>query len=358
MLKILDRYIIRKFLTTFFFMLSVIMILAMVFDLADKLTEFIEGGASAKEIIIDYYWNFILFYGNMFSSMIIFVSVIWFTAKMAQETEIIPIWNSGKPFGRFVRPYLIAATILMLISLVFNHFIIPSSNKVRLAFEEKYYRLTMSVSNYHAEFPGNQVVYFRTYTAQTNQITDLVIEQWDDHQHLKSFTKAATAENISGSNDWKLFNYYERIVGDTNDVLRSGASKDTTFQFSIDEMATRENVAEAMNYFELKNFIAREREKGSSMVAMYEIELYQRTSYPFATYVLTIIGIAVASRKKRGGIGINVAIGLGIIFIYIFAMKVTTVSAMNLGFPTYLAVWVPNILFGGVAYLLYRYAKR
>lgn len=339
-------------------MLSVITILAMVFDLADKLTEFIEGGASAKEIIIDYYWNFILFYGNMFSSMIIFVSVIWFTAKMAQETEIIPIWNSGKPFGRFVRPYLIAATILMLISLVFNHFIIPSSNKVRLAFEEKYYRLTMSVSNYHAEFPGNQVVYFRTYTAQTNQITDLVIEQWDDHQHLKSFTKAATAENISGSNDWKLFNYYERIVGDTNDVLRSGASKDTTFQFSIDEMATRENVAEAMNYFELKNFIAREREKGSSMVAMYEIELYQRTSYPFATYVLTIIGIAVASRKKRGGIGINVAIGLGIIFIYIFAMKVTTVSAMNLGFPTYLAVWVPNILFGGVAYLLYRYAKR
>lgn len=334
------------------------MILAMVFDLSEKLSEFLEGGASAKEIIFDYYWNFILFYGNMFSSMIIFVSVIWFTAKMAQDTEIVPIWNSGRPFGRFVRPYMIAATILMLISLGFNHFVIPRANKTRLIFEEKYYRLTMSVQNYHAEFPGNQVVYFRSYTAQTNQITDFVIEQWDDDQNLKSFLKAATAENIAGSNKWRLNNYFERIVGDTNDVIVSAATKDTVFQFSIDEMATRENIAEAMNFFELKEFIARERQKGSPVVAMYEVELYQRTSYPFATYVLTIIGIAVASRKKRGGIGVNIAIGLGIIFIYIFAMKVTTVSAMKLGFPAYIAVWVPNFLFGGVAYLLYRAAKR
>lgn len=330
----------------------------MVFDLAEKLGEFLDNDATAYEVIVEYYFNFILFYGNMFSSMIIFVSVIWFTAKMAQDTEIIPIWNSGKPFGRFVRPYLIAATILMIMSLIFNHFIIPHSNKERLAFEEKYYRMTMSVTDYHAEFPGHQVVYFRTYTAETNLIYDLVVEQWDENRNLKSFIKASTAENMPGSDKWKLHDYYERIVGDTNDRILSGALKDTTFQFSIDEMATRENIAEAMNYFELKEFIERERKKGSSMVAMYEIELYQRTSYPFATYVLTIIGIAVASRKKRGGVGINIAIGLGIIFIYIFAMKVTTVSAMNLGFPTYIAVWVPNILFGGVAYLLYRNAKR
>ena len=358
MLKILDRYIIRKFLATFFFMLGVIMILAMVFDLADKLGEFIEMGAPASEIIFEYYVNFILFYANMFSSMIIFVSVIWFTAKMAQDKEIIPIWKSGKPFSRFVRPYMIAATILMLISLFSNHFIIPGSNKERLAFEERYYRNSMSVEDYHAEFPGNQVVYFRTYTADNNLIHDLVIEQWDENRKLKSFIKAGTAENVRGSKEWKLHNYFERIVGDTNDIVRNGQEKDTTFLFSIDEMATRENIAEAMNFFELRAFIRREREKGSTMVPTYEIELYQRTSYPFATYVLTIIGIAVASRKKRGGVGINIAIGLGIIFIYIFAMKVTTVSAMNLGFPTYLAVWVPNVLFGGVAYILYKNAKR
>lgn len=356
MLKILDKYIIWKFLTTFFFMLGVIMILATVFDLSDKLSEFIANDASAYEVIFDYYVNFILFYSNMFSSMIIFVSVIWFTAKMAQDTEIIPIWNSGRKFGRFVRPYMIAATILMLFSLVFNHFIIPRSNHTRLAFEEKFYRNTISVQDYHAEFPGNTVVYFTSYSAENDIIHNLVVEKWSTDQKLISFVKATTAKNIHGNN-WKLFNYYGRIVGYPNDQIFEGEKKDTVFKFQIDEMATRENIAEAMTYFELKDFIKREREKGSSMVPMYEIELYQRTSYPFATYVLTIIGIAVASRKKRGGVGINIAMGLGIIFVYIFAMKVTTVAALNLGFVASVAVWIPNILFGGVAYLLYRNVK-
>ena len=150
MITLLDRYIIRKFLTTFFFMLGVIMLLATVFDLAEKLSEFLQNDASLSEVFFDYYVNFILFYGNMFSSMIVFVSVIWFTAKMAQDTEIIPILNSGKPFSRFLRPYMIGATVLMLGSLVFNHFIIPKANKVRLAFEEKYYWRGMSVQDYYA----------------------------------------------------------------------------------------------------------------------------------------------------------------------------------------------------------------
>jgi len=145
MLKILDRYIIRKFLTTFFFMLGVIMLLAMVFDLSERLSEFIDNQAPVSAIIVDYYLNFILFYGNMFSSMIIFVSVIWFTAKLAQDTEIIPMWNSGKPFHRFLRPYMISATILMIISLVMNHFILPTSNETLHKFEERYYREAMSI---------------------------------------------------------------------------------------------------------------------------------------------------------------------------------------------------------------------
>jgi len=359
MLKILDRYIIWKFLSTFFFMLGVIMLLATVFDLAEKLSEFLQNDATAYEVIVEYYVNFILFYGNMFSSMIIFVSVIWFTAKMAQDSEIIPIWNCGKPFSRFVRPYMIAATVLMLISLGFNHFVIPKSNKVRLAFEEKFYRNAMYVQDYHAEFPEGQVVYFSSYTAQSNLVEDFVLEQEDVKTgEVAHFIKAATAENEPGTNKWVLKNYYERFLGDTNDIIREGMRMDTVFQFSIDEMATRENIAEAMTYFELKEFIEREKMKGSSMVPMYEIELHQRTSYPFATYVLTIIGVAVASRKKRGGVGINIALGLGIIFIYIFAMKVTTVAAINLGFSTTIAVWIPNMLFGGIAYLLYRKAKR
>lgn len=358
MFTILDKYIIRKFLTTFFFIFGVIMLLSIVFDLAEKLSEFASNNATLKEIVVDYYISFILFHGNMFSSMIIFISVIWFTAKMAQDTEIIPIWNSGRPFSRFVRPYMMAATFLMLISLVLNHFVIPNTNQNRLNFEEKYYRNEMFVQDYHAEFPGGQIVYFDSYLAENNYAQEFVVEHEDENGTLLNFLKAGTAENVPGTKKWILRNYYERTIGDTNDVLVEGIRKDTVLDFTIDEMATRENVAETMPYFELKEFIKREKQKGSSMVPMYEIELYQRTSYPFATYVLTIIGIAVASRKKRGGVGINIAIGLGIIFIYIFAMKVTTVAAMNLGFATYISVWIPNILFGGVAYILYRRAQR
>jgi lipopolysaccharide export system permease protein len=289
--------------------------------------------------------------------MIIFVSVIWFTAKMAQDTEIIPILNSGRPFSRFIRPYFIAATVLMLGSLVFNHFIIPKANKVRLAFEEKYYWRGMSVNDYYAEFPGEQVVHFSSYLTETNIAEDFVVQQWNEKGELIYFLKADKAMGKTGTNDWELLNFYERKVGFPQDRIQEGAKMDTTFQFSIDEMATRDNVAESMTFFELKEFIEREGKKGNQLVPNYEIELYQRTSYPFATYVLTLIGVAVSSRKKRGGIGINIAIGLAIIFIYIFAMKVTTVAAMNLGFPTVLAVWVPNILFGAVGYLLYRKAQ-
>lgn len=339
-------------------MLGVIMLLAMVFDLSERLSEFIDNQAPVSAIIVDYYLNFILFYGNMFSSMIIFVSVIWFTAKLAQDTEIIPMWNSGKPFHRFLRPYMISATILMIISLIMNHYILPKSNLTRLNFEERYYREAMSVSDYHAEYPNNQIVNFHTYFAEENLVNDFVLEQWDNDKKIKYFIKARTAENIKGTNKWRLNDYYERYVGYPNDRIVEGKTKDTVFLFKIEEMAQRDNSAEAMDYSELKAFIKREKEKGSGKVPALEIELYQRTSYPFATYILTIIGVSVSSRKKRGGIGVNIALGLGIIFIYIFAMKVTTVAAMKIGFPAFLAVWVPNVIFGLIAYILYRNAQK
>lgn len=339
-------------------MTAVIMVLTMVFDLADKLNDFIQAGATANEIIFDYFFNFMLLYANMFSSLIIFISVIWFTSRMAQDTEIIPIWNSGRTFGRFVRPYMVAATLLMLLSLALNHFIVPRANRVRLMFEEEYYWNNMQVDDYHAEFPGEQVVYFSNYTSESGIVHDFVVEQWNKKGEMVSFLKAKTARNEPGSDIWTLNDYFEREINYPKDEVTVGKKLDTAFAFSIDEMATRANISEAMTYFELKEFIQREKDKGSTRVPTYEVVLYERSSLPFSTYILTIIGIAVASRKKRGGIGINIAIGIGIIFIYIFAMKVTSVAAMNVGLPSYFAVWVPNILFGAIAYLLYRNVQR
>lgn len=339
-------------------MIGVIMVLTTVFDLSDKLGDFLKYGATAHEIIFDYYLNFILLYMNMFSPMIIFVSVIWFTSKMAQDTEIIPIWNSGRTFGRFVRPYMVAATILMFLALFLNHFIVPRANKTRLQFEEKYYWTGMYVEDYHAEYPGNQVVYFSSYESTSNLANKFTVEQWNDQGVMTGIIHAETAQNEIGTKNWTLNNYFKREIGESHDVVSEGHKLDTVFQFTIDEMATRENVSESMTFFEIKEFIKRERKKGSSIVPTYEIVLYERSSLPFSAYILTIIGIAVSSRKKRGGIGVNIALGLGLIFIYIFAMKVMAVAALNVGFPSYIAAWVPNTVFGFVAYLLYRNVQR
>lgn len=359
MLKIIDKYIIRKFLMTFFFMLAVIMLLAMVFDLSDRLGEFIDNEAPFSEIIFTYYFNFILLYGNTFSFFIIFISVIWFTAKMAQETEIIPILNSGRPFSRFIRPYMIAATILVLISLIINHIVLPSSNKARLEFEELYYRDAMNVRDYNGEYPGNQLVHFDSYYQEQNQVNNLIVEQFDQNGDsiIRSIV-ARSAINEMGSNKWILNDYYERIIGFPSDEIIEGKRKDTTFNFKIEEMATRNSVATAMGFVELQEFIDREKAKGSGNVPFYEIALHERTANPFAAYILTIIGVSVASRKKRGGIGINIAIGLMFVLIYVFTMKMMQVAATNVGFPAYLAVWFPNILFAFVAVFLYRNAKR
>lgn len=358
MIKIIDRYIIRKFLTTFFFMLGVIMLLAMVFDLSERLGEFIANKAPTSEIIFTFYLNFILFYGNSFSFMITFIAVIWFTAKMAQDTEIIPILNSGKPFSRFIRPYMIGATILVIISLFINHLILPESNKSRLEFEDKYYRNSLSVSNYFADFPGNQTVQFANYTADENIAQQFVVERFNKDNSLAYILVARTAENVEGTKKWILRDYYERYVGNPKDQLFEGARKDTTFSFSIDEMAVRDNISSAMKTADLKKFIEREKLKGSGNIPLYELELYQRTANPIATYVLTIIGIAVSSQKKRGGIGANIAIGLTVVLVYVFAMKVMAVAAENVGFSPFIASWIPNIVFGFIAAVLYRFAQK
>ncbi len=354
-------------------MLGVIMLLAMVFDLAERLSEFIDNEAPISEIILGYYLNFIIFYGNTFSSLIIFIAVIWFTAKMAQETEIIPLLFMGRPFTRVLRPYMIAATILTALSLILNHFIIPRSNRTRLEFEEKYYRNDLVVEDYHAEFPGKQYVHFNNYVASTYSLNEFVIEKYNEKNELIRFIKARSAQSKPGSNKWHLIDSYERIItppktvktpaGEdalefTNDRIVERKFKDTVLNFKIENLAQRANIAEAMTFSELTAFISSEKQKGNPNVPSFEIELHQRTSYPFATYVLTIIAVSVASRKKRGGIGINIAIGFVFVFVYIFAMKVTTVAAIKVGFPPIAAVWIPNIIFGIIAYFMYRLAPK
>jgi lipopolysaccharide export system permease protein len=354
-------------------MLGVIMLLAMVFDLAERLSEFIDNEAPVSDIIFGYYLNFIIFYGNTFSSLIIFIAVIWFTAKMAQETEIIPLLFMGRPFTRLLRPYAIAATVLTALSLILNHLVIPRSNSARLEFEERYYRERLVVDNYNAEFPNHQFVHFTSYIAAENRVTDFEIQQFDENNRLIHYLKTRSAVGVPGTNKWTLIDYYEKtITPPTSEKNKFGEDeltfksqklieqreKDTILPFKINEMALRDNSAEAMTFTQLRNFIKAEKKKGNPNVPNYEIELHQRTSYPFATYVLTLIAVSVSSRKKRGGIGINLAIGFIFVFVYIFAMKITTVAAIKVGFPPIAAVWIPNVVFGLIGLFMYRLAPK
>lgn len=357
-LTILDKYIIKKFLSTYFFMLGVIMLLSMVFDISARLSEFIDNNAPISAIFFEYYFNFLIYYGNTFSSLIIFIAVIWFTAKMAQESEIIPMVYSGRPFTRIIRPYMISATFLCIISIILNLYILPLSNKVRLGFEEKYYRDRISIDNYHAELKNNEYVYYTNYNSDDGLFYDFNLEKWNSENKPILYIRAKNAQKLKKGNYWKLKECYIRKIEHTKEKLNFYLELDTVLQFKVSDIAQRDNRAEMMTQSELVQFIKTEEKKGSPNIPMYKIIQYERMSLPFATYILTIIGVSVSSRKKRGGIGLNIAIGLGFVFIYIFAMKVMNVAALKVGFPPIIAVWVPNVIFAIIASLMYKLAPK
>lgn len=359
-MKKLDVYIIKKFLGTFFFMLSVIMSIAIVFDVSEKLEKFIKSSAPFDEVILDYYVNFVFFYGNLFSSLLIFLSVLLFTSQLAQRTEIVAILASGVSFNRILLPYFIGATILVAGSLYFTHYQLPRANATRLEFENTYLKKQYRIkdNNLHRQYEEGSIAYFKSFSTVNNIGYKFSIENWDEEGDLTYKLMAERARYDSLTNRWKIENYYERYITEEGERLARGKSKDTLIALVPSDFGQRLNIASTMVYDELNNFIESERRKGSDKTVHYEIEKHQRTSFPFATYILTIIGVSIASRKSRGGIGAHLAIGVLVAVTYIFAMKVTTVAATNAGLNPLLAVWLPNIFYFLVAIYFYFNAQK
>jgi lipopolysaccharide export system permease protein len=328
------------------------MCLSVIFDLSEKIDDFISKGAPMEDLVFKYYVNFIIYYTNRFSPLIIFISVIFFTSKMAQNTEIIPILNSGRNFFRFLRPYTIAATVLTIFSLFQNHWFIPKATKERLAFEDAYYRQSFSHSNKYFALSESEVIYFNWYESAFSSLKDFRSEKWDG-LNLVSATYTPKAEFDTITKGWHLMMTEIRILGDTNDQIYLTGQVDTTFDFSIENFAYRSEIYESMTYSELKDFMVIEGKMGNSTV-FAELEMHQRTAFPFATYILTLIGVAVSSKKSRGGIGVHIATGLFFALIYIFSMKVSTVSATNSGLDPLIATWLPNFAFLIIGIILFR----
>ena len=351
-------------------MLLLLMSISIVFDLSEKLNEFLMRGAPWDEIIGVYYANFFLFYGTQFSYLLNFISVIWFTSKMANNTEIVPVLSAGVSFNRFLRPYFISAFILMIASLVMYNYVLPDSNQRRLEFEERYYRDRSSRAHMRRVVGENQdkILYIGNYNGVSKVITDFKLQKFSTMPSgkvaMEYEVKAEVAVADSLSNDWILKAYTIRIFsefrdsGEVNDHIYRGFEVDTTLDFGLKNVIFRSEIIESMNNAELDAFIAKQEASGSEKVTKYKIAKHKRWSSPFAIIVLTVIGVSLSSQRKRGGLGMNIALGLMLCVLYIFSMQITTVAATNVGFTPAVAVWVPNIIFSVIAFYLYKRAPK
>lgn len=359
-LKKLDIYIIKKFLGTYFFAIFLIICIAVVFDFSEKIDDFLENHAPFSKILIDYYLNFIPYFAVLFAPMFTFIAVIYFTSRMAYNTEIIAILSSGVSFNRLLRPYFIAATFIMLFNFALGNFIIPKANATRFAFEEEYYRSgpkDFKEKNAHRQIEPGIFIYLESFNTTNNYGRRFSIEKFVNGE-LVSKLISQDIRWDSTINKWKIRDYYIRDYAGEKQIIRKGDQIDTTLNVTPAEFSRRENAVEAMNLRELNSFIKDQEMQGSSNVLALLVEKNRRFSFPFSTFILTIIGVSVSSRKVRGGIGMHIGIGLLIVFSYILFLQFSAQYAISGALPPFAAVWLPNVVFAVVAYFEYRIAPK
>jgi len=355
MLKIIDIYIIKKFLGTFIFSIIIIISIAIVFDISEKIDDFIESKAPLSDIIINYYLNFIPYFANLFSSLFIFISVIFFTSKMAYNTEIIAILSSGISFKRLMYPYFISAFILAVLSFFLGNYIIPDANKIRYQFQKDYIWNSEhnNEQNIHKQIEPGLFIYMENYAAETKTGYKFSIERFEN----KTLKSKLLADNVvwdSVKNKWHINNYYIRNIEKSDEKIIKGSAIDTTLNILPSDFTRRIEEVETMNMNELNEYIEEQKLQGAENIVKLLVQKYQRISDPFSTFILTLIGVSLASRKIKGGIGFHIGAGILLSFSYILFMKVSTNFAIGSNVNPLLAVWIPNILYLIIGIVLYK----
>jgi len=358
-MRTIDFYIIKKFLGTFFLIMVLLIFIVIVFDISEKIDDFLKRDAPLKAIIFDYYLNFIPYFINLFSYLLTFISVIFFTSKMASDTEIIAILSSGISFRRLLLPYVISATLLGILSFLLANFVIPFTNQGMLAFEKQYINSPRSVTdrNIHMQISPGTYIYLENFNDQTYSGWKFSLEKFDN-QDLVFKLKSERIEWDSIQLHWKIFNYYTRTIHGTEESISKGLVLDTILPFRPSDFTEDIEEVKVMNYITLRQHINVKEMRGDPDVVKYKVKKYERIASPFATLILALIGVSVSSRKVRGGIGFNLGFGLALTFIYILFMQIFTVFATFGDFPPLIAVWVPNIIFGIIAFIMIRTAPK
>jgi len=358
--KLIDSYIIKKFLGTFFFCLLLILTIAVVFDFAEKIDNFMEKQAPVKAIILDYYLNFIPYFAMLFAPLFVFISVIFFTSKMAVSTEIIAILNSGMSFRRMMWPYFLSAFIIATFTFVLTNFVIPKSNLIRMDFEDKYYHSSsnrITIENTHRQVFKNVLVYMGTFNPLSQRGQNFTIEKIDSGK-LISKLSAASVKYDTALHKWSALNYFIREIKGNKEVITKGKQIDTTLNINPEDFSRDPSYVGTMTSHELDNYIKLLRLQGSDELKLFLIEKYRRFANPFAVFILTLIGVTLSSRKIRGGIGMNIGIGLGLSFSYILFLQFASQFCLKGNLSPMLAMWIPNILYSVIGLVLYKLAPK
>jgi len=359
--KIIDWYIIRKFLGTFFFSLVLIMTIAVVFDFAEKIDNFMEHAAPWRAVIFDYYMNFIPYFATLFAPLFVFISVIFFTSRMAVNTEIIAILNSGMSFRRMMWPYLISSTLIAIFIFVLTNFVIPHANLVRMDFEDKYYHPNSrkaNVESIHRMDHKNVYVYMESYSPLYFRGRNFTIEKFDDGGKLLSKLSSPSVVWDSTKNKWSTMNYILREIHGNTETITKGMRLDTTLNINPRDFSKDPSFVGTMKFRELNNYISLLQLQGSEELKVYLIEKHRRFASPFAVFILTLIGVTLSSRKVRGGIGMNIGTGLALSFSYIFFQQFASQFSLKGNLAPMLAMWIPNLLYLVIGSVLYKMAPK
>jgi lipopolysaccharide export system permease protein len=356
MLKKFDQYIIKKYLSTFFFTTLMFTIIALVIDFSERIQDFIEKPITLHQIIFDYYLNFIPWINGLLWPLFSLISVIFFTSRLAKNSEIIATLAAGTSYLRIIRPYMIAALMLAIVLFIGNHYVIPQGNKTFKAFENKYIYTNnekIKSENIHLFIGPDTKIFLRSYRKRDTSGTTFRLEKFQDNQ-LVYMIKAGQLKWLGPPNHWQLKNYEIRTFqGDEESlVLGRGKTIDTSFLLYPRDFVRFTNQREMMTTGEMVDFIKYEQQKGLDTARSFKAELHRRSAEPVTIIILSLIGCAIASRKVRGGMGLHLAMGVLVGALYIIMSKFSITFATNLDLSAWVAMWLPNAIFGVLALFL------
>ena len=356
----LDRYIIGKFIGTYFFSILLIISISIVIDFNENLNKFEQYHTPWKAIVFDYYANFIPYFANLFSPLFVFIAVIFFTSKMAGNSEIISIMAAGVSFKRMMRPYMLSCMLISVLNYGLSAYVIPHGTVIRQNFETLYKnsRKNTSAENVQLQVGNGVIAYMQHYDNTVKRGFGFCLDKFENKKLVSHMTATEIQYDTiaEAKYHWKVLNWKIREMSGMREHITSGTSLDTIIAMEPTDLVYSKGQQETFTSPQLSEYISKQIDRGSSNVVRYQVEYHKRIATSFASFILTIIGASLSSRKRRGGMGMYLGLGLVLSFVYIMLQTVSSTFAINAGAPPILAAWMPNIIFAVVAYFCYRKA--